>query len=50
MNNWVRCKYCGAILRRDPVGQYCPTWNCQWEFGLPEDEAEEIQESEVIDE
>jgi hypothetical protein len=27
------CKYCGAKLRRDPVGHYCPTRNCQWQHG-----------------
>lgn len=32
------CKYCGARLKRDPVGQYCPTENCQWRHGLPSDE------------
>jgi hypothetical protein len=29
----VRCNYCGAKRRRDPVGHYCPTKNCQWEHG-----------------
>ena len=33
---WHRCKYCGERLRRDPVGQYCPTKNCQWHHGLDE--------------
>jgi hypothetical protein len=32
------CKFCGAKLRRDPHGQYCPTHNCQWQHGLPKDE------------
>ena len=31
----VGCKYCGARLRRDTVGQYCPTKNCQWQHGVP---------------
>lgn len=22
---WTRCKYCGAKLKRDSAGQYCPT-------------------------
>lgn len=26
----LRCKYCGAILRSDQDGPYCPTKNCQW--------------------
>src|SRR6185295_11022474 len=34
----TRCKYCGAKLRRDVVGQYCPTKNCQWGHGIPERE------------
>lgn len=29
----VNCKYCGAARRRDTVGHYCPTKNCQWEHG-----------------
>lgn len=28
-----RCKYCGARRRRDSVGHYCPTKNCDWEHG-----------------
>lgn len=31
----IYCKYCGAKLRKDQVGPYCPTKNCQWEHGLP---------------
>jgi len=26
----IHCKYCGAQLRIDQVGHYCPTKNCQW--------------------
>lgn len=37
-NKWTHCRYCGAQLRRDPHGQYCPTRNCQWQYGLPESE------------
>lgn len=29
----VYCKYCGAKRRRDSVGHYCPTKNCQWHHG-----------------
>lgn len=29
----LRCNYCGAKRRRDPVGHYCPTKNCQWQHG-----------------
>ena len=29
----VYCRYCGAKRRRDHVGHYCPTKNCQWEHG-----------------
>jgi hypothetical protein len=28
------CKYCGAKLRRDSIGHYCPTKNCQWQHGV----------------
>lgn len=34
----IYCRYCGAKLRTDPVGLYCPTDNCQWRYGLPSDE------------
>ena len=27
------CRYCGAKRKRDRVGHYCPTHNCQWEYG-----------------
>jgi hypothetical protein len=37
-NKHTFCKYCGAQLKRDPIGQYCPTHNCQWEHGLPTSE------------
>lgn len=33
---WIYCRFCGAKLKRDSVGQYCPTRNCQWQYGLPE--------------
>ena len=42
----VRCKYCGAVLVRDAVGLRCPTHNCQWEHGLPENEEAEGGEDE----
>jgi hypothetical protein len=29
----ARCNYCGARRRRDAVGHYCPTKNCQWQHG-----------------
>lgn len=35
---WMYCRYCGAKLKRDPIGQLCPTQNCQWQHGLPESE------------
>jgi hypothetical protein len=34
----IYCKYCGARLKKDYIGRYCPTENCQWQHGLPEDE------------
>lgn len=33
----TRCKYCGARLRRNSVGLYCPTKNCQWSQGVVEE-------------
>jgi len=32
------CRFCGARLKRDTVGKYCPTRNCQWQHGIPEEE------------
>jgi hypothetical protein len=32
-----RCKFCGAKLKRDPFGLYCPTKNCQWQYGVDEE-------------
>lgn len=29
------CRFCGARLRRDPYGHYCPTQNCQWSLTGP---------------
>lgn len=29
----IYCKYCGAKLKKDPVGHYCPTDNCPWRNG-----------------
>jgi hypothetical protein len=26
----MKCKYCGAVMKKDSVGPYCPTRNCQW--------------------
>ena len=37
----ARCKYCGAILRRDAYGLRCPTHNCQWEYDLPQEADDE---------
>jgi hypothetical protein len=28
------CMFDGARLRRDYVGHYCPTDNCQWRYGI----------------
>lgn len=30
----IYCIYCGAKRRRDIVGHYCPTRNCQWQYGF----------------
>lgn len=35
----IYCKYCGATLKRDAVGRFCPTQNCQWHHGFDEEEA-----------
>ena len=32
--NFIYCKYCGAKLKKDYIGKYCGTRNCQWEFGI----------------
>lgn len=32
-----RCKYCGAKLKRDACGLYCPTRGCQNTNGVDED-------------
>jgi hypothetical protein len=32
---YTRCKYCGAKLKQDHIGQYCGTRSCQWEYSLP---------------
>ena len=34
----IYCKYCGAKLKKGPVGKYCPTKNCQWQHGMPKEE------------
>ena len=41
-NKSIYCIYCGARLRRDAIGQFCPTDNCQWNQGLPEGESSTI--------
>jgi hypothetical protein len=28
------CNFCGAKLRLDSIGHYCPTPNCQWQYGV----------------
>ena len=33
----VRCKHCKTRLRHNYHGQYCPTRNCPWNTGVPED-------------
>lgn len=32
----LHCRFCGAARRRDPVGHYCPTKNCQYQYGYAE--------------
>jgi hypothetical protein len=40
----IRCKICGAVLKRDSVGFRCPTKNCQWQHGTDEVDAEAAAE------
>lgn len=35
---YTHCRYCGARLKRDFIGQKCPTPNCQWQHGLSDEE------------
>jgi hypothetical protein len=35
------CKYCGARLRLDSVGHYCPTRKCKWRYGVQDCPVEE---------
>ena len=30
----IYCIYCGAKRKKDAVGHYCPTDNCQWRYGI----------------
>ncbi|MFW9873510.1 MAG: hypothetical protein ACFFG0_10435 [Candidatus Thorarchaeota archaeon] len=30
IDDFMYCKYCGARLKKDHIGKYCPTKNCQW--------------------
>lgn len=30
----IYCKYCGAKLKKDLIGHYCGTRNCNWEYGI----------------
>jgi hypothetical protein len=30
------CRFCGARLKQDSVGHYCPTKNCQYQHGVKE--------------
>lgn len=32
IDGYVYCKYCGAKLKKDFVGKFCPTKNCQWQY------------------
>lgn len=34
----IYCRFCGAKLKKDHIGKYCPTYNCQWQHGVPEEE------------
>lgn len=33
----IYCKFCGAKLKKDRDGLYCPTKNCQWSLGFVEE-------------
>jgi len=30
----THCKYCGARRKKDYIGHFCGTNNCQWEHGF----------------
>jgi len=36
----THCKFCGARLKKDHIGKYCPSKNCQWSHGLTGPEAD----------
>ena len=42
----IYCKFCGARLKKDNVGHYCPTDNCQWEYGVNNCVIEEEEDME----
>jgi hypothetical protein len=29
----IYCRFCGARLKKDHIGHYCPSKNCQWSYG-----------------
>lgn len=44
----IYCKYCGAKLKRDYVGPLCPTHNCQWQHGVPDDDTHHSPRSALL--
>ena len=30
----IYCRFCGAKLKKDTVGHYCPSKNCSWSLGV----------------
>jgi len=39
----IYCRFCGARLKKDRIGHYCPTYNCQWRYGIPGCTKEELE-------
>ncbi len=40
----IYCIFCGARLKKDNVGHYCPTDNCQWQYGVDDCVKEEVKQ------
>ena len=45
----IYCRYCGAKLKRDATGHYCPTRNCQWQYGASTCTPQDAEEVDGID-
>lgn len=45
----IYCRFCGAKLKKDNIGHYCPTSNCQNQYGVDGCTEEEIKERKLKD-